>query len=203
MNLKSDGSSPTWTERLLRLARGRAHVCQAVLVALAASSGCSSRPPTTGATGQVTLNWHGVNLVNWQVQDAATHAVVRHTHNYASVPVQTVDVAPGSYVVVLDGFSEIAPLPVRVTDRQATAVTPPIGQVTLNWGGPNLVNWQVQDAATHAVVRHTYNMRTLPAAVQTVDVAPGNYLVVIDDRPALAPAPVQVVAGSEARVNLK
>jgi hypothetical protein len=146
------------------------------------------------AIAQITLKWNGVNAVDWQILDARTKEVLRH--QYSSRAETAVDVAPGDYLVVLDGAPEVAAIPVKVTAGGASAVIPPVGQITLKWNGINAVDWQILNARTKEVLRHRYSSRAETAA----DVAPGDYLVVLDGAPEVTAIPVKVAAGRASAV---
>jgi hypothetical protein len=57
---------------------------------------------------------------------------------------------------------------VKATAGRVSAVTPPVGQITLKWNGVNPINWQVLDASTKAILRHSYGSR----AETALDVGP-------------------------------
>jgi TIR domain len=70
------------------------------------------------AVGQITVEWSGVNVVDWKVLDANAKTVLLNTMTLGNSS-HSEDLVPGNYVVVLDGFQ---PIPVTVRAGQASVV---------------------------------------------------------------------------------
>ncbi len=66
----------------------------------------------TSPVGQLTFEWAGVNAVTWQVNSGST--ALRYVSTAAGQRT-TLDIAPGSYQVLLPSNPEIKPMPVTVT----------------------------------------------------------------------------------------
>ena len=142
-----------------------------------------------GSVGQIRFEWRGVTATSFQVYDAAKRKVLRYASTGAS-GTEVIDIAPGQYVVVMDNKPEIPPIPVTVAGGRAAAVNPRVGQVTLDWKGANATGWQVYDKAKRNVLRYG---ATAPGRRDTFDVAPGEYLVVMD-KPEMPSFPVTIAA---------
>ena len=165
-------------------------------VAVTVSAGQASRATTP--VGQITFSWKGANATSWQVLDAGTRKPLRYL-SIAGGATETVDVAPGSFLLTFDGKPEIAPVPVTVKAGQDSRVTTPVGQVIFTWNGANNTAWQLHDASTRKVIRYA---SVAAGQSDTLDVAPGTYTVALAGKPDFKPVAVTVAAGQAARVSL-
>ena len=146
----------------------------------------------TPVIGQVIIHWTGDNLLRWKLLD--TRKTVVRDAAVASQKSRTEDVLPGEYVVATD-YPEYPTYPVTVRAGQAVELTPPVGQVTVNWNGANFARWKLLDASKK-VVRDT----TIAAQrSRTEDMLPGEYAVVLDYS-EYPPYPVSVRDGQATAV---
>jgi sarcosine oxidase gamma subunit len=76
--------------------------------------------------------------------------------------------------------------------------TSSVGQITFTWNGANAVSWQVMDANKRTVVRYA---SVAAGQSETLDVGPGNYFVVLDNKPEIQPVAVAVTAGHKSGVT--
>jgi hypothetical protein len=151
----------------------------------------------TASVGQITFKWNGVNATSWQVLDGDTRQMLKYLSAGAG-QTTTVEIAPGSYVVVFDGKPEIAPAAVTVGAGQASRVTPSIGQITFTWNGANPTLWQVLDASTRKAIRNT---ATGAGQTETLDISPGRFFITLD-KPEIPPIAVTVTAGQASRATI-
>jgi hypothetical protein len=150
------------------------------------------------AIGQITLQWNGNNSTAWQVFDEKKRKPLRYLAAGAGKS-ETVDIATGKYVVVVDK-PEMPPVPVAVTEGRAVTVTPRVGQIAFEWGGQSAAIFQIVDAERKDVLR---NLSIGASGRENIDVAPGRYLIVLSGNPEIKPIPVTVDDGREVHAAIR
>jgi hypothetical protein len=147
------------------------------------------------AIGQITFHWAGANAVIWQLLDEKNRATVRQLVNGAGGS-QTVDAGTGRYLLSITGMPELAPIAVTVSAGRMFTVAPHLGRVMVEWRGAKAIALQVLDAERRNAVRQLY---LIPSSSQTLDMAPGRYLISPQSVPDMEPLEVTVTAGHEVR----
>ena len=150
------------------------------------------------AIGQITFQWNGAGSTAWQVFDEKKRNALRYLAAGAGRS-ETVDIAPGKYVVVVDK-PEMQPFPVAVAAGRAVTVTPRVGQISFEWGGRSAAVFQIVDANRKDVLG---NWSVGASGRETIDIAPGRYLIVLSGHPEIQPIPVTVDDGREARAAVR
>jgi hypothetical protein len=148
--------------------------------------------------GQLTLYWTGANYVTWQLMDEKNRNL-RHNGTGPGGS-ETIDVGSGSYLVTLSQMPEIAPIPVSVTTGKMLTVAPPVGRVTVQWHGEKPASLQVIDAERKNALRSLY---VSADKSQTIDMAPGRYLIVPQGVAGVKAVEITVVDGEEVRAEFQ
>jgi hypothetical protein len=144
--------------------------------------------------GQITFYWTGANHVSWQLMDEKNRAL-RHLGTGPGGS-ETVDAGIGSYVLVIPDMPEIAPVPVTVSAAQMVTVAPQLGRVTVQWRGAKAASFQVIDAERKNALRRLY---INPESSETIDIAPGRYLIVPQGTADMKAVEITVAADEEVR----
>ena len=145
------------------------------------------------AIGQITFHWVGANAVLWQLLDEKTRATVRQLVNGAGGS-QTIDAGTGRYLLTITGMPELAPIAVTVSAGRMFTAAPHVGRVMVEWRGAKAIAIQVLEAERRNAVRQLY---LIPSSSQTLDMAPGRYLISPQSAPDMKPIEVTVTAGDE------
>jgi hypothetical protein len=145
--------------------------------------------------GQITLHWTGANAIQWQLLDANSRATLRHQGNVAGGS-ETIDAGTGRYLLSISGMPEIVPMEVSVATGQMFTVAPRLGRVTVEWRGAKAIAFQVIDAERRNALRTLY---LTPRSSQTLDMAPGRYLIVPQGTSDLKSMEVTVTEGEQLR----
>jgi hypothetical protein len=148
--------------------------------------------------GQITLYWTGANHVTWQLTDERNRSL-RHNSTGPGGS-DTIDVGSGSYAVALPQMPEIAPIPVSVTTGEMLTVAPKVGRVTVQWHGEKPASIQVIDAERKNALRSLY---VSADKSQTIDMAPGRYLIAPQDVAGMKAVEITVVDGEEVRAEFR
>jgi hypothetical protein len=174
------------------------------LVRIAGKPEIAALPVTTTADrasivapqiGQITFHWPGANAILWQLLDEKNRATLRQLVNGAGSS-QTVDAGIGRYLLSITGMPELAPIAVTVSAGRMSTVAPQVGRVTVEWRGSKAIAIQVIDAERRNAVRQLY---LIPSSSQTLDMAPGRYLIAPQSAPDMKAIEVTVTAGDEVR----
>lgn len=147
--------------------------------------------------GQITFHWTGTNGVQWQLLDAKSRATLRHLGSVAGGS-ETIDAGTGRYLLSISGMPEIAPMEVTVATGQMFTVAPRLGRVTVEWRGSKAMAFQVIDAERRNALRTLY---FAPSSSQTLDMAPGRYLIVPQGTSDMKSTEVTVTDGEQVRVE--